>query len=137
MPRSRIHRVSHPVLGPATWAEILAERRGHGRVCSWCFGPVPKGSRTRCSAHCAEMIWRAYSPGRATLAAIKRDKATCVLCGNHWCMIEVDHIVPVCLGGLGDIDNLRCLCSACHKVETARLRREAGAYIATGVDSCN
>lgn len=56
-----------------------------------------------------------------------RERPICP-CGKH--SIEVDHIIPVSLGGLGDADNLRALCRECHKAETNRLRREKAGYVA-------
>lgn len=44
----------------------------------------------------------------------------CALCDDRWPQ-EVDHIVPVCEGGTGDASNLRALCLACHKRESAAL----------------
>jgi 5-methylcytosine-specific restriction endonuclease McrA len=129
----RTHRVMHPVLGLMAWREIQscadARREAGERICSWCFGPLKYSSqRTRCSQECGEMVWRAYSWQRTARQVIRRDKATCRLCGNDRCMIEVDHIVPVSLGGSGDIDNLRAVCSSCHKLETVKLRREGELY---------
>jgi hypothetical protein len=43
---------------------------------------------------------------------------------------EVDHIIPVSLGGGGDLWNLRSLCRQCHLEATKRLRSERTSYIA-------
>lgn len=37
------------------------------------------------------------------------------------CMLEIDHIVPVSLGGTNDIDNLQTLCSCCNASKGARV----------------
>jgi 5-methylcytosine-specific restriction endonuclease McrA len=131
----RIHRLTHPVLGPASWSEIqkaAKKRRAEsGRlICSWCFGEVPSGARTRCgSAHCAEMLLRVQSSwGHCAHVALRAAKGLCALCGRRGG--ETDHIHPVSLGGLGDAENLRVLCSSCHQVETTRLRRLGAAYVA-------
>src|ERR1039458_5112879 len=126
----RLHRVTHPVLGPASWREIqhaAGELRKQGRrVCSWCFGDVPKGARTRCGKEeCQEGIWRAYSPGHCAFRAVYRQKCPC---GKH--AMEADHIIPVSLGGTGDAENLRALCTTCHGKATTRLRRLGPQYIA-------
>ena len=60
--------------------------------------------------------------------AMRRTGYKCVLCGGH--AEEVDHIVPVKLGGTSDASNLRPLCLPCHKGETARLAKEKTKYIA-------
>lgn len=125
MPRE--HRVTHPVIGMATWREIQgAQPKKH---CLWCHQPIPQGRRTRCGkVLCNEMIWQAYSWQRVTKMVMRRDKRKCVLCGCE--ALEVDHIVPVSLGGSGDMDNLRSLCSGHHKAETKRLRQLGAAFIA-------
>lgn len=42
--------------------------------------------------------------------------------GDRW---QVDHIHPCCKGGWGTgLENLRTLCTRCHKQETAKLRQE-------------
>lgn len=133
---SREHRVTHPVLGVATWREIQSYtdriRQDSGkRLCSWCHQEPPKHRRTICSNACAELIRRVYQYDYLVRLVVKRDKCTCRMCGKRQGDGQVDHIVPVSLGGLGDIENLRFLCTACHGIETARLRRDGSAFIAT------
>lgn len=123
---SREHKVTHPVLGPATWREIQAgaapSKHDGKKVCSWCHVVVPKGRRSRCgSTECDAQIWRAISWGHCSDVALFAAKHTCALCGKA--AFEVDHIVPVSLSGTGDPSNLRALCPSCHKVESARLSR--------------
>jgi 5-methylcytosine-specific restriction enzyme A len=36
---------------------------------------------------------------------------------------DADHIVPVVQGGDAALDNIRTLCIACHRAETAALRK--------------
>ena len=60
---------------------------------------------------------------------MRRDHGKCVLCSD-WAT-EIDHIIPLSLGGTGDMDNLRALCSKHHKLETALLRDEQVAYRAS------
>ena len=130
MPRE--HRITHPVLGPVTWTVLKAHAAGlrktlGRRVCSWCFTDVPKGNRTRCgNALCTVMIeeitmWRACRN-----RAMRRAGYRCALCGGR--AEEVDHIVPVKLGGTSDASNLRPLCLPCHRSETARLAKERASY---------
>lgn len=123
----RKHRVTHPVIGPATWHEIQVARDRLGKVCSWCFEPVSAGRRTRCGkAICEEMIWQAYAWSRCRRMAIKASK----MCRCGKLATEVEHILPVSLGGLGDQSNLRALCTACHREATNRLRRDKDRYVA-------
>ncbi len=126
----RVHRITHPILGVTTWKEIQAAAKhlrvmlGYG-VCTWCQSPVSAGRRTRCGKpECAEMIWQAYSWASCRSVAL-RARPFCP-CGDH--ATEVDHIIPVSLGGTGDQSNLRPLCHDCHRAETARLRREKAEY---------
>jgi len=48
---------------------------------------------------------------------LERDNYKCVFCGHNANdrLIEVDHIVPICEGGLSVISNLRTLCNFCNK----------------------
>lgn len=43
-----------------------------------------------------------------------RDGNRCILCSSKE-SLEVDHIVPVCLGGTNDSDNLQTLCKKCNR----------------------
>ena len=125
----RVHKVTHPRLGVVTWEEIQAARKAVSssrgfKVCSWCWEPA---IRTRCGKPlCNEMIWRAQCWSRCRAACLRRDKI-CKLCGRAR-SAEADHVVPVSLGGTGDLENLRGLCRACHKLETSRLRREKSLF---------
>lgn len=132
----RVHRITHPTLGPASWKQINAARAQilkelGRRVCSWCQGDVPSGYRTRCGkAECNEKLWQVQRWERCrwvklrSLGSIK----ACERCRATRVELEVDHIVPVSLGGTGDQNNLRALCVVCHKAATARLRREKSEY---------
>jgi 5-methylcytosine-specific restriction endonuclease McrA len=42
------------------------------------------------------------------------------VCDGRTCL-EVDHVVPLALGGSGRVANQRVLCVSCHKRQTARL----------------
>lgn len=124
---ARAHLTTHPILGPATWRQMEAAAKALGKVCSWCHGPVSKKRRTRCGKReCDEHLWQAQAWGRCRQLALRANRFC--RCGAR--AAEVDHIVPVCLGGTGDQTNLRPLCCECHRQATAKLRREKGAYIA-------
>jgi len=50
-----------------------------------------------------------------------RDQWTCKACGRVTSDLEVDHIVPLHLGGSDDDCNLQCLCAGpglCHAIKT-------------------
>ena len=48
---------------------------------------------------------------------LKRDGYKCTLCGNtaENALLEVDHIKPLCDGGLSTLDNMRTTCHLCNK----------------------
>lgn len=89
---------------------------------------ILKGRQERwCSKSCVFDAMATWDWSICRKRIIKRDKFQCVNCGasaqrSPFAVLEVDHIVPVCEGGrLCDPENLRTLCAACHKVETAAL----------------
>jgi 5-methylcytosine-specific restriction protein A len=54
-----------------------------------------------------------------------RDKYTCRICGRVTAHGEVDHIVPLHLGGAEGSDaNLQYLCCDCHKVKSKQEEKE-------------
>ncbi len=131
---TRAHRLTHPILGPITWYQLTAyvcslKKDLNRRACWWCWGEVPGGRRTRCnSGECQRAIDELSSWSLCARRAMHRAAATCALCKQP--ADDIDHIVPVSLGGTGDHDNLRALCHACHNLETARLRSEGSAFVA-------
>lgn len=95
--------------------DTVVETPGHGCIHEWCLRTQP--------AYARATVW-------------ERDHGVCAGCGvscqytggpdRHdarpaW---QADHIVPVVEGG-GEcgLDNLRTLCTECHKAETADLAR--------------
>ena len=131
---ARLHKITHPIIGVVTWKEIQVAANKLGKVCRWCFSPVHAPLRSRCGKQeCHDHIWMAYSWQRCRDLAIKQrrfgPRHPCAICGAVNAD-EIDHIVPVILGGTGDLSNLRALCRECHKTETRRLRREKESFIA-------
>lgn len=135
----RAHRLTHPLFGVISWPELRSKveafRKKHGRkACWWCTGEVPKKCRTRCaSKECASMISLLVYWQDSVSSVFRRDNGKCVLCSasnDGRTRFEVDHIIPVSLGGTGDLNNLRLLCLACHKAATARLRKMGKNYVA-------
>jgi hypothetical protein len=51
---------------------------------------------------------------KVRLKVFKRDAFTCVYCGCVPERPQVDHVVPVTLGGPNDMDNLVTACPACN-----------------------
>ena len=50
----------------------------------------------------------------------RRDQGRCVLCGSQE-RIELDHIIPVSLGGSSTARNLQILCQTCNRKKGARI----------------
>lgn len=73
---------------------------------------------------------RGISDGTATKAALERllkmQKFRCAYCKCKLqkSIIEVDHIIPVFLGGMTSVRNLQILCRTCNKRKSAKLPHE-------------
>ena len=57
---------------------------------------------------------------------MRRDNFQCVLCGasGREARLEVDHLIPVSLGGTDDPANLRCLCFQCNRGKHVKIETE-------------
>ena len=64
-----------------------------------------------------ERYIRPYIPPKLRLQILHRDNYTCQRCGQKapQIEIEIDHIVPVCKGGMTIVDNLQTLCFNCNR----------------------
>lgn len=63
---------------------------------------------------------------------IARQGHVCARCGDKVSVFEIDHVLPIELGGAEDDDNLQALCGRCHRAKTgadiqriAKARRQA------------
>lgn len=98
----------------------------------WCGGEIIKPQRKYCCwTH--SQLWYFSINGwweGVRLGVIRLHNYTCVECGftaperesncRDDSLFDVDHELAICLGGMCyDIDNLRPLCKACHKIKTA------------------
>jgi 5-methylcytosine-specific restriction endonuclease McrA len=116
-------------------------------TCRGCHGPITAPRRkTWCSEECK----RRYDPYWVKRTVMARDKHICHMCGadigaerlawyrerpprypfDNWLAWrrrepreEFDHIVPFCEGGATVVENMRTLCSSCHKKRTAEWRK--------------
>ena len=50
--------------------------------------------------------------------ALARAGGKCQACGAEEEALEVDHILPLCLGGKDETDNMQALCASCHGRKT-------------------
>jgi 5-methylcytosine-specific restriction endonuclease McrA len=139
------------VYGKSRYPKQVAHKK-----CRGCGGDVPKGRISWCSREC----YKKYCPQMVLIAVRKRDNHICHICHksikelqhqhslikpenvsvfykeySEWMKQfpreEYDHIVPFSEGGLTILENMRTLCSWCHKKRTrlwikARVSRERG-----------
>lgn len=101
-------RPSHPCRHPG------CPRLTSGGYCMEHAHLTARASRTRGSA-----TRRGYGSAwqRARREALAREPR-CRACGAR--ATEVDHIIPLRLGGTHDLTNLQPLCASCHRRKTAR-----------------
>ena len=98
-----------------------------GYFCIFCGHAVPK--RTKLKWYCDKKCLDDFNvrTGFFKYKIWDRDKKTCTICRKPG--TEIDHIIPVVEGGgCCGLDNLRTLCTQCHREETNKLmqrRREA------------
>jgi len=95
--------------------------------CAYCGKPIPPKRKYYCSEECRLKFYKKYKYmitwEEVRRKVLERDNYTCVICGKP--AEEVDHIVPVSLGGaLFDMDNLQSLCKECHKKKTKEDRKK-------------
>jgi len=101
-------------------AEILKEAFLN-RKCAYCGKPLTGRQKYYCSEECRWNFYVKFKDYQSWLEvrekALERDGYRCVKCGRP--ANEVDHIVPIALGGsMFDLNNLQSLCSECHKRKT-------------------
>lgn len=151
------------ILATAGWARAGTLPKGpNGRaLCRYCGREVPPGRQTFCGGRKATFVYRIGTyeregegcvhehcvrsqPGYARRCVWARDRGVCALCGKRasgrragreW---QADHVVPVSEGGGScGLENLRTLCTACHRRETAALaaRRAKNRRAAKKLDS--
>lgn len=107
------------------WRSYVPRKDKHGsKLCEMHGCPnLLKGRQERwCSQKCVFDALATHDWSVCRKRILKRDDHKCVQCkAMAW---EVDHILPLIEGGkLCDPANLRTLCSACHKIETAALAK--------------
>jgi 5-methylcytosine-specific restriction endonuclease McrA len=129
---------------------VTADARYECAVCGKGFQYEATGGRPRntCSDDCAREVLRAlrkrvklrrrrrlHGPGSETVVPAKvfaRDRWTCQRC---WCPTpshlrgtyeanapELDHVVPLALGGMHTYGNTQCLCRQCNHLKGATLQ---------------
>lgn len=119
----------------------VQQKKGH---CRGCGASLPKGR----SGWCCRICYGRFEPAQVLISVRLRDKDVCSNCGydskaerekwvkkcweekihwrsheatskSTWKKPEYDHIKPFSEGGLTILENMRTLCSSCHKSRTA------------------
>lgn len=49
------------------------------------------------------------------LRNLKKSSEVCEICGKKGTNFELDHILPICIGGKHEIENLRYICGGCNR----------------------
>ena len=131
----------------------IAEGRIENKQCPSCGKPKSDWNRrtdwTCCSTDCTEKFWKEHDKSISWQGqrsrALKRDNFTCKKCGIKHSQIykkgeevieyeldnklQVDHIIPVSIGGDSlDLDNLQTLCIECHIEKTKEDLKEIAKY---------
>jgi hypothetical protein len=71
------------------------------------------------------MVNRPPIPGLIRSAVMCADRHRCVHCGS-WLDLQIDHVFPWSLGGLGVLFNLMVLCGRCNRVKSNYWRFRSG-----------
>lgn len=88
-------------------------------MCTWCRTIITNSRRTSwCSEVCVDTFLELQ---KATWRCVERDNGICQICSTFTEKYEIDHIKPICEGGITVLDNLRLLCLPCHKQVTKEL----------------
>ncbi len=54
-------------------------------------------------------------PSEVRAYVFQRDRHQCQSCGRQGTGLQIDHIVPLALGGSNDLSNLQVLCGTCNR----------------------
>jgi hypothetical protein len=89
---------------------------------SGCVAEIPNGIRILCSFWKGNSKFRRRNRIKAAGGEVtpsmrsfilQRDGYTCLHCGSVY-DLTIDHVYPVCLGGMTVIENLQTLCRSCN-----------------------
>jgi 5-methylcytosine-specific restriction protein A len=69
---------------------------------------------------------RGYELTKIRERILLRDGYTCRVCGRVTAQGEVDHVVPLAVGGGNNAENLQYLCKSCHKIKSDKEEKDRG-----------
>ena len=92
--------------------------RPRSRSATWAGGLT--SSLTGSAGWGSNMAKRKAIPTALRRAVIAAAKGRCQACDGPTDEFEVDHYIPVALGGTNDLSNLQALCPPCHKLKTKK-----------------
>jgi hypothetical protein len=67
---------------------------------------------------------RRYISPKERQTIYMRDDYTCSYCGKRGGKLEIDHVVPICRGGIDDIENMATSCMSCNRSKGSKLVEE-------------
>jgi hypothetical protein len=80
------------------------------------FEPLSLEPQLEASPESTTTTKRRKLPRRIVKAAMERDAYRCRHC-ETWKDLTVDHIIPLCMGGADDLENLQTLCQPCNSMK--------------------
>ena len=96
--------------------------------CQVCFSrDATEGSLlcSRCSEKPSKPSRRRRISEKRRKAVFARDDCKCVYCGSeNWNVLEIDHKLPLALGGTDEISNLQVACQDCNSRKGQRSHGE-------------
>ena len=124
---------------------VIEDNRGISKWCAECRAArrrEKKRQYRRAHKHArrARMRNAPRDPSLLPETIFTRDKWHCVLCGkgtprrlrgtSHDCAPELDHIVPIALGGGHVYDNVQTLCARCNRAKGATIAGQLSLHLA-------
>jgi 5-methylcytosine-specific restriction protein A len=112
-----------------SWDDFPTKKDDDGWHCRFCKKVLTGRKRAWCGKDCLKAVRLMVDWNYIRNKIRRRDKWKCqmVLENGLICCrpaTDVDHIVELADGGsFHDLDNLRALCSDCHKIKTVLMRR--------------
>ena len=111
--------ISHSTAVADTAADRVDDRKGEGMSVSMIKPRVATVDTARGSAPAVERI-RGRALDRIRKRILLRDSYTCRDCGRVSVRLEIDHEVPLSLGGAESDENRAARCTECHRLKSER-----------------